>query len=204
MPALPFRSENEELEFLREHNPQEYDRRMEDRKRAHLQWLKDKHFEQWVEESAPSTLRDELKTLESQKDAILAARPDLENREHDILRLLAGPLEIELHTVTNRAEAVKAELIGRGEPLKESAKADSTSGSDARVTTPRKMRGRHPNISLTRLRDKVIELYKMNRDLTPKELAELPAVKDSIEVDHKHPANFVSKTLCEAKKHGQI
>ena len=107
-----------------------------------------------------------------------------------------GRFEKQFHSIVYQTEAIQAELIKRGEPSEERDIPPQV--------TSRKRRGRHPDPIVSSLRSEVIRLYKMNNTLTPKELAELPIIRDRLRSDYGDPANFVCKTVLKAKKDGLI
>jgi hypothetical protein len=85
---------------------------------------------QWLESLRHrdrAELRDELRHLENQANAILEARPNLRDRVRQTLLQYEGPLERRLHSVVHKIDAIGEELIARGEAL------DSISGLPAQI-----------------------------------------------------------------------
>jgi hypothetical protein len=149
---------------------------------------------------ASPELRHELQRLKTQIDKLVKAFPHLAHLSHtpSVVSLYKGlpPEQALLYDLTRRIRSLKVELVRRDE--------DVETASGETVTPSHKKRGRPPDPTVQALKGKIIELYKMNRGLTPKELAGLPAVKDNLEASYTNPANFVCQTLGRARKAGLV
>ncbi len=155
---------------------------------------------------APSDLRRELQRQEKQRDRLVKEFPHLAQLPETpsvISQYAEGkgrPERVLLYDLTRRIRSLKVELIRRDADL------DQPSGErPERDTDPlraKKNRGRPPENE--KIYRRICEEYQKHKmQMKPKQLAELPALKPTLNT-FTNPANAVSKALMWGRKHGLL
>jgi len=135
MGILPFGSQEEWLEQLREHDPEAYERWKQGQRHSRLQKLKEKHYAEWLAESTSEELSTELSGLEARRKELIDARLELKGQERSPLLRAFGPVERQFDEVNYKIDAVTSELIKRGQRPR-SGKASVASSTHALDSHP--------------------------------------------------------------------